>query len=121
MELFAPATQTAVAHSTIQRVAETLHLRIDGITEKRGLLSTRLTVVLTGTGEQIEGFRETLEGDGSNWGGGPLDQLVLNPLLGALQRRLAKRWRMRPPRKWGAKPTLVSPPEAGAADSEDDA
>lgn len=100
------SNNAALTRATISAVADRLELRVDDVVERRRGLSTRFVVTLTGTGEQIEAFRETLEGDG--WlVGGLVDQLVINPVLGALQRSIGRRWRKRPPRNWGPKPSAV--------------
>jgi hypothetical protein len=106
----------ATTRAAIQTVANQLELRVDDVSESRGLVTTKLRVTLTGTGEQIDAFRGVLEGDGWTTGGGLIEQFVLNPLLGTAQRSLAKRWRKRAPRDWGPKPSAIPPspsPSAG--------
>jgi hypothetical protein len=110
------ANDAEVGSATIQAVAKTLELRVDEVVEERRVLSTKFVVTLTGKGEQIEAFQETLEGDGWMSGGGLIDQLVLNPLLGAAQRSLTRRRRKRAQRK-DAKATAV--PEPGAESAAD--
>jgi hypothetical protein len=109
------ASDAQVGRATIDAVAKSLELRVDEVVEERRVLSTKFVVTLTGTGEQIESFLEGMEGDGWTSGGGLIDQLVINPLLGAAQRSLSRRWRKRAPRDWGAKPTAVPEPGSESA------
>jgi hypothetical protein len=91
VELISPNAEAPSARATIANVAGLLDLKVESVEESRRRLSTVFAVTITGTAEQIEGFRRALAADASelshNLGDGPL-MAVLDYGV-----RAAQRWR----------------------------
>lgn len=97
-QIFTPRSQSERTQQALRAAAAQRDLRIEAMTDGRGLLGYRLDVTVTGPPEQVESFHRLFEGDGwSSGGGSDIVGFILNPILSAIlgesQRSLASRLR----------------------------
>jgi hypothetical protein len=104
MVLYIVKTDLAATRANLMAAAERLGLRLDGVVQAPKIMSTKLTLRVTGEPEQVEIFHQMFEGDGWQSGGG--DDLlaflltpIINGVLSEAHSALAHRWRVRRRRK----------------------
>lgn len=98
--MYVTKTDLAATRASLRSAAESLALGLEEAGESPRVLSTRLTLTVTGEPEQIEIFRQMFEGDGWQSGGGDdvvgfLVNPVIGAVLGAAQRMRSSRRRIR--------------------------
>lgn len=98
--LYVVKPDLAATRASLMAAADRLGLRLEGVVKAPKIMSTKLTLTVTGEAEQVELFQQMFEGDGwPSSGGDDLLTFLLTPVVnGALSgahSALAHRWRVR--------------------------
>jgi hypothetical protein len=111
--LYVAKPDLEATRASLMAAADRLGLRLEGVVKAPKLVSTKLTLRVTGEPEQIEILRQMFEGDGWQSGGG--DDLlafllapIVNGALSGAHSALAHRWRVRKRRAGEAERELDS-------------